>query len=141
MKEFLIQTGCVYVAGLSAGGAAAAVMGSVLRDVLELLLKDEGHRVVMAQDGIAALDLISRGIVLPDLILTDFALPNGMDGLQLAAKLREKLHRATPVIVLTGDISTETLRDIATHDCVQLNKPVQPEALMLAIQQLLCVSA
>ena len=108
-----------------------------LRDALELLLKDEGHRVVMAPDGAAALDLVARGVVWPDLILTDFGLPNGMDGLQSAAKLREMLHRAVPVIVLTGDISTDTLRDIAAHDCVQLNKPVQPEALMFAIQQLL----
>jgi two-component system CheB/CheR fusion protein len=112
-----------------------------LRDVLQLLLKDEGHRVVMAPDGPAALDLIARGVVWPDLILTDFGLPNGMDGLQLAAKLREKLHRAVPVIVLTGDISTDTLRDIAAHDCVQLNKPVQPKALMLAIERLLPLSA
>ena len=61
----------------------------------------------------------------PDLILADYNLPNGMNGLQLAAQLREKLHRPIPVIILTGDISTGTLRDIALQDCVQLNKPVK----------------
>ena len=35
-----------------------------------------------------------------------------------------------PVIILTGDISTGTLRDIALQDCVQLNKPVKPKELM-----------
>ena len=39
--------------------------------------------------------------------------------------MRETLHRQIPVIVLTGDISTETLRRIASQDCVQLNKPVK----------------
>ena len=63
-------------------------------------------------DGVAALELVTRGTVRPDLILADYNLPNGMDGLQVAAKLREKLHRDIPVIILTGDISTETLRDI-----------------------------
>jgi two-component system CheB/CheR fusion protein len=29
-----------------------------------------------------------------------------------------------PVIVLTGDLSGETLAAIAAHDCVQLGKPV-----------------
>ena len=52
-------------------------------------------------------------MIRPDLILADYNLPNGMNGLQLAAKLREKLHREIPVIILTGDISTDTLRDIA----------------------------
>ena len=66
--------------------------------------------------------------------------PMRLNGLQLAAKLREKLHREIPVIILTGDISTAALRDIALHDCVQLNKPVKPAELMQVIQRLLSIS-
>ena len=96
-----------------------------VREFLTFTLKDEGHRAMAAPDGAAALKLIARGTVRPDLILADYNLPNGMDGLQVIAKLREKLHRQIPVIILTGDISTDALRDIARHDCVQLNKPVK----------------
>ena len=60
-----------------------------------------------------------------------------MNGLQVAAELREKLHRQVPVIILTGDISTGTLREIALHDCVQLNKPVKLKELTEVIQRLL----
>ena len=88
-----------------------------MRELLELLLKDEGHRAATAPDGVAALELVARGTIRPDLILADYNLPNGMDGLQVTAKLREKLHRQIPVIILTGDISTGTLRDIALQDC------------------------
>ena len=63
-----------------------------------------------------------------------------MNGLQLIAKLREELDRQIPVIMLTGDISTDTLRDIASHDCVQLNKPVKLEDLTEVIQRLLPIS-
>ncbi len=63
-----------------------------------------------------------------------------MNGLQLTAKLREKLHRQIPVIILTGDISTDTLRDIARQDCVQLNKPVKSKELTQVIQRLLQIS-
>ena len=42
-----------------------------------------------------------------------------------------------PFIILTGDISTETLRDIALHDCVHLNKPVKLTELTRAIEKLL----
>ena len=111
-----------------------------LRESLKVVLKDEGHRAVTAPDGIAALELVAQGTVRPDLILTDYHLPNGMNGLQVTAKLREKLHRQIPVIILTGDISTETLREIAQHDCVQLSKPVKSKELTQVIQRLLQIS-
>jgi two-component system CheB/CheR fusion protein len=111
-----------------------------LRKSLELVLKDEGHHAVTAPDAIAALKLLAQGTVRPDLILADYNLPNGMNGLQVSAKLREKLHFQIPVIILTGDISTNTLRDIASHDCVQLNKPVKLKDLTEVIQRLLRVS-
>ena len=111
-----------------------------VREFLTFALKDEGHRAIAARDGIAALKLVARGTVRPDLILADYNLPNGMDGLQVIAKLREKLHRQIPVIILTGDISTDALRDIARHDCVQLNKPVKLKNLAQVIQRLLPVA-
>jgi two-component system CheB/CheR fusion protein len=60
-----------------------------------------------------------------------------MNGVQVSQRLRQELERQTPVIILTGDISTETLRDIALHDCVHLNKPVKLGALTNAIEKLL----
>ncbi len=106
-------------------------------ELLETFLKGEGHRAATASDGIAALDLVARGMIRPDLILADYNLPNGLNGIQLAAQLREKIHRTIPVIILTGDISTGTLRDIALQDCVQLNKPVKLPELTRTIQRLL----
>jgi two-component system, chemotaxis family, CheB/CheR fusion protein len=41
------------------------------------------------------------------------------------------------VIILTGDISTQTLRDISSQNCTQLNKPVMLEELTQTIQRLL----
>ncbi len=108
-----------------------------LRELLDLVLTDEGHRVITAPDGVAALDLVARGKASPSLILADYNLPNGMDGLQTSAALRQKLRADIPVIVLTGDISTETLREIASMDCLQLSKPVQPKVLARLIRELL----
>jgi two-component system CheB/CheR fusion protein len=111
-----------------------------VRELLDLLLKDEGHRAETAPDGAAALELVARERVRPDLILADYNLPNSMNGLEIAAKLRERLHRQIPVIILTGDISTGTLRDIALQDCIQLNKPVKLKELTQIIQRLLPMS-
>jgi two-component system CheB/CheR fusion protein len=60
--------------------------------------------------------------------------------LQLATQIREVLHRQTPVVILTGDISTGTLRHIALQDCVQLNKPVKLKDLTEVIRRLLLAS-
>lgn len=108
-----------------------------LRELLNALLIEDGHRTVIAADGPAALDLLACGAIHPDLILSDYNLPNGMDGLTFIIQSREKLHRHIPALILTGDISTASSRDIALGDCAQLNKPVKIKELRQAIECLL----
>ena len=108
-----------------------------VRDVVELVLKDEGHAIAVAADGASALELIMRRKIRPDLILTDFNLPNGMDGVQFARRVQQVQGRVIPVIILTGDISTVALREISAEHCVQLNKPVKLAELTATIQRLL----
>jgi len=109
-------------------------------NLLDLLLKDQGCDTATAPDGMAALDLVARGKIRPDLILADYNLPKELNGLQVVEKLRAQFHRQIPVIVLTGDISTTTLRDIARYDCVHLNKPVRLKELTETVQSLLPAS-
>ena len=113
---------------------------AAVRDLLELTLDSEGHRTATAPDGPAALDLVARRVIQPDIILADYNLPGGMDGLQVAAALRLKFRRPIPVIILTGDIATGTSRAIVGHGCVPLNKPIKPATLSRAIQDLLPAS-
>jgi len=108
-----------------------------VRDLLVLLLRGEGHRVAIATEAAGALDFIARGGLRPDVILTDYNLPGGMSGLEVVAKIRERLHHQLPAIVLTGDISTETFRQASAQDCIQLNKPIKLPDLALMIQTLL----
>ena len=108
-----------------------------VRELLELCLKGERHRPITAVDGNDAYDLVLRGEVVPDLLLADYNLPNGPNGLQLASSIRERLGSDFPVIILTGDISTATLQDVERHGCAQLNKPVQLAELSRLILHLL----
>ncbi len=108
-----------------------------VRDLLEDFLVDEGHRVVTAADGAAAELLLSKAAVRPDLIITDYNLPNGMNGMEFTSRVRARLHQDIPVIVLTGDISTEALRKIGLSACIHLSKPVKIDDLAQVIQRLL----
>lgn len=109
---------------------------SEVRDLLAIGLGAEGHRVVTAVDGVAALQLLETGALQPGLVISDFNLPNGMDGLCVAAKVRARLGRSVPVIILTGDISTKTLRGIAQQKCEHLNKPTSLKELIAATERL-----
>ncbi len=108
-----------------------------VRDLLVRVLTAEGHSVIAAADGEAALAIVARGAIRPQIILADFNLPKGMNGLRLADLLRERLGLSVPVIILTGDISTETLRDIGTRNYLRLHKPVRTAELAALLQRLL----
>jgi two-component system, chemotaxis family, CheB/CheR fusion protein len=110
-----------------------------VRELLALLLDVEGHRVTTAFDGPGAVELVEKGTLKPDLIIADYNLPKGMDGLHVVARLRSISKRLLPAIILTGDISTTTMTEIARSDCVHLNKPVKLKKLMSVIETLLSV--
>jgi len=81
-------------------------------------------------------DMVANGTSRPNLVLADYNLPGGMSGLQTAGRLREALP-GVPVIILTGDIATATMQDVAKADCRQLKKPVTPSVLLQLVLTLL----
>lgn len=108
-----------------------------VRNALEFLLAASGHRVISAKDGLAALALLTEEATPPDLILTDYNLPGGMNGIDVLAALRSRLGRDVPGIVLTGDIAKETLAKIQRANCIMLSKPAAAADVHDAIAKLL----
>jgi two-component system CheB/CheR fusion protein len=108
-----------------------------LREMLALLLEGEGYETIVAADGKEAREFVARGPPRLDLVIADYNLPSGMNGLQVVAGLWEVLPQKIPVIILTGDISADTLLEIARYGCVQLNKPMQARQLTSLIRKLL----
>jgi two-component system CheB/CheR fusion protein len=107
-----------------------------IRDLMQLLLEQQGHDVVAVADGPLALDRVGRGGFRPQLIMADFNLPNGMDGIEVVADLRGRLKTKVPAIMLTGDISTVALQCIGLQD-VHFSKPVKSIELLAAVDRLL----
>ena len=108
-----------------------------VREMIKLLLDAEGHRTSVAADGQAALKLAAQPATRPDLVIADYNLPRDANGLAIVERLQRELGDELPAIVLTGDISTETLREIARHGCIHLNKPVKAQELTRLIRRLL----
>ena len=107
-----------------------------VRDLIEQLLLAEGHTVIAACDGASAMRRVMEDGLRPDLALIDYNLPDGMHGLDVAARLRAHLGSGLPVVVLTGDISAATLRAVRAARCARLSKPVAPATLFAVIAAL-----
>ena len=72
---------------------------------LQALLELLGHKVIAAENGVTALARLAEADWRPDLIVCDFNLPGGMNGLEVVKKARKQLHASTPAVLLTGDVS------------------------------------
>lgn len=106
-------------------------------DLLAMHLSGEGHRVDVFVDGPSALASQASPGMRPDLLLADYNLPNGLDGLSLAREMRQSHGAAFPVIILTGDVSAQTLQRISAAGAIHRNKPISIRELSETVQSLL----
>jgi CheY-like chemotaxis protein len=98
------------------------------RSILRAALGKEGHVVVEATDGRAALDLLAEGGV--DVVLLDIVMPV-MDGYETLAAIKADLVLThLPVIIISGvDQVDSVVRCIEMGATDYLTKPFQPAIL------------
>jgi CheY-like chemotaxis protein len=92
---------------------------ATIRDVVQLVLEDEGYRVRAAASGAEALAVVARER--PDLVLSDISMPQ-MDGLTLADRLA---RLGIPVILMSA---IETAADLPGVPLIQ--KPFDLDRLL-----------
>lgn len=103
-----------------------------IRFTVSLVLREEGHNVLLACDGVEALDVIFAQH--PDVVLLDLMMPD-LDGWGFTkAKNADAEVRDIPVIALTAMNSVEA-RSRGLQEGVQLilRKPIELEQLLVAI--------
>lgn len=108
----------------------------VMQQELELL----GYDVVVAKDGVEAVELAATG--LPDLIVMDIALPK-LDGLQAASQIRANPKtKAIPILAATARALPEDRGKCLASGCDDyLAKPFTHRELGAAIERLLAEKA
>jgi chemosensory pili system protein ChpA (sensor histidine kinase/response regulator) len=103
-----------------------------VRRVTQRLLSREGYQVVLAKDGVDALEHLQS--ITPDVMLVDIELPR-MDGFDLTRNIRDdERTRDIPIIMITSR-TAEKHRRYATELGVNeyLGKPYQEEQLLRLI--------
>ncbi len=98
------------------------------REMLQAWLRDLGHRVMTAADGVEGLD--TARATSPDVILIDIGLP-GLDGYQVAENLRAAAgdHRPLLIAVTGYGRPEDTARAREAGFDAHLVKPIEPEQL------------
>ena len=107
-----------------------------MRKVLGRLLEREGFEVIIAKDGMDAMQLLQD--TTPDIILTDIEMPR-MDGFGLARNIRDDVRtKHTPVIMISSR-TAEKHRKVASELGVNafFGKPVADDELVAKIKELL----
>ncbi|WP_144006922.1 ATP-binding protein, partial [Pelomonas sp. KK5] len=100
----------------------------------ELMLRSAGLEVMRAASGDAALALLTDLVRLPEVVLSDIAMPGAINGIGLAFELRRRWP-TLPVVLTTG--YAEQLGEAAEGGFRVLPKPTSPEALLAELRAVL----
>lgn len=99
--------------------------------VQQMLLEAMGHTVITAMHGAAAIEVFDKASDDIDMLVTDFKMP-GMDGVDLAEKLRKK-DASLPLLMVTAYGETEKLMRAEDLNMTIILKPTNLKKFSEAI--------
>lgn len=80
------------------------------------------------------LDSLGR---VPDVIVSDYRLPDDTDGIEVIGRLRQKFGHDIPAILVTGDTAPDTILRISQAGVPMLHKPLRPAKLRALLTHLI----
>lgn len=108
-----------------------------LLTAISALLTDWGCESLTATTIEAALQLLATQQVKPDIVLSDYRLGDGVDGMQAISKIRAACKQEIPALLMSGDTDPALVKAIRAQHYFLLHKPVKPAHLRRAMRQLL----
>ena len=123
------------VADISVAGAFVVIIedNPIILEGLSRLLVNWECPVVGALTLQAAIVALAEHDRVPDLIISDYRLPNHETGIDAIAAIRALTKTVVPAIVITGDTGVEISQRISESGIALLRKPVTPADLKRAM--------
>jgi CheY-like chemotaxis protein len=100
------------------------------------LFRSWGFRVMTASNA-AAVGTLADNDDVPDLIISDYRLPDGKTGLDLIRDLRNAFSDQIPAFLISGDTNPEPQSEAQAAGFHLLHKPVNPMALRATVNRML----
>jgi signal transduction histidine kinase/ActR/RegA family two-component response regulator len=113
---------------------------AAIRDGMATLLASWGHGVVSAGSGDEMLAALAQCPTRPDLIISDYRLRSGENGIEVVERLRSEYNEAIPAMLITGDTGEGRLTEAQASGLLLLHKPVANSKLRAAIVHLTAAS-
>jgi CheY-like chemotaxis protein len=100
---------------------------------MQLALEKAGYRVLLAANGRKALEVLSKEVSAPNLIILDLMMPD-MNGWQFLDSQRENsVWSNIPVIICSAYLESGR----AIHPAAVVKKPIQIDELLAAVKSVL----
>jgi len=112
---------------------------ALARDGLEMTLTDFGCNVISAASGQAALEKLRQAEAPPQMIVSDYRLAGGENGVTVIASIRRLCdaifctQAELPAIVISGDTSPSEMGHVLGAELEMIHKPVSTERLYEAM--------
>ena len=108
-------------------------------DSLSALLKSWGYEVISATSCVDAINQLKATEFIPDLILTDYRLPDNTTGVDVLNAVSALYDTTIPAVIVTGDTAPDRIKEANSYGCLLIHKPVSTDKLFKVIQQQLAV--
>jgi two-component system, sensor histidine kinase len=108
-----------------------------IRNAMHALLTGWGHETIIVGSGDEAILQLSSREQRPDLIICDYRLRDGENGIRVIERLRSEYNEAIPAMLITGDTAPDRLAEAKASSLLLLHKPVSNGKLRAAIVHLI----
>jgi two-component system, sensor histidine kinase len=108
-----------------------------IRQAMSTLLVGWGHHVIAVGSGEEAMQQLTTYASQPDLIICDYRLRDGENGIEVIDQLRSEYNEHIPGMLITGDTAPERLTNARASGLLLLHKPVPNGKLRAAIVNLM----
>jgi signal transduction histidine kinase/CheY-like chemotaxis protein len=109
----------------------------VIQSAMRSLLSSWGHDVIVAGSGAEMLDRIATRSRRPDLIICDYRLRDGENGIGVIKRLQSNYNERVPAVLITGDTASDRLQEAQESGLVLLHKPVAEIKLRATVGNLM----
>ena len=126
------------VAGASKQGLILVIDDEpAIRDAMSRLLSTWGHEVVVAGSAVEMFDRLVGRQDRPDLIICDYRLRGGDNGIAVTKALLHRFGGDIPAMLITGDTAPDRIGEAQASGFTLLHKPLSNSKLRAAIGNLM----